>query len=322
MKYLACDGGGRAGCPEQLDSGGVFAHNQFLFQRGRGFMAKRIIDYSIRIALVVALAALASCGKSSDTKESTEAAKTGGQTAPAGPALDELPISPVLDKAGYKATFARKFPAQVPGKRASVVVYRSKSGRDGGVLYLQDRGNEDRVVWHWYFSDEVPDSVQPVELNDDGLWDVRMFVDGKTHDYVQDQSFTFVAPQRDDRVAMNGPSSEPVDEEGMSWHCFDSDTTTAWRSEFESGKTYIDLPTPLGIDDGILSVRLLGQDQPEKCELEVDGKPVQQFELAQTTAPQLIHLDAAAKSAKSVRLVVESTRGGADEVAISELGLQ
>lgn len=266
---------------------------------------------------------LVSCGGSSDGQDGAGSAAdtpqdgSGGATAVS---LDDAPFKAVLDQAGFKPVFLRDFPSQVPGMKSSILVYRASRGSRGGVLYLQKYGDNDRVVWHWYFDDDAPQSVEAVELNEDGLWDVRMIADGKPLEYVQDESFSFVARQRDDRVAMNGKSSDPINSESMLWHCFDGDTTTAWRSSLRGA--FVELPVPLGIEDGILSVQLLAEDQPAKCELKADGKKVQEFELTQTTLEQAIQLDESARDAKLLRLEFKSSHGGAGNVAVSELGVK
>jgi len=278
-------------------------------------MRAQPLRYAIIAVLAAGILSLGACGKSGDKQATSDDGRR--VTTKLNPA--SAPMKSVLEKAGYEPVYYRRFPAQMPGMKANIVVYRAKSGKDGGVLYLQEYGGSDRVVWHWYFDSGVPDSVTALEINGDGLWDVRMYVGGETRDYVQDQSFTFVRSQRDDRVAMNGPSSEPIDAESMSWKCFDGDSTTAWRAKVGSGGAFIVLPTPLGIEDGILSVRLSGAKQPLKCELQVDGNKVQDVDLKPVDTEQLVHLDAEARKARSLRLVVDS---GADEVAISELGLK
>jgi hypothetical protein len=201
-----------------------------------------------------------------------------------------------------------------------VVVYRADDGPAGGVIYVQEYGDQYRPVWHWYFASGAPDSVQAVEINEDGLWDIRMWVGGESRDYVQDQSFTLGARQRDDLVAMNGDASEPVDAGGMLWHAFDGDTTSAWSSELDGA--FVDLPVPLGTDAGILTVRLLPEGQPDKVEVKADGKKVQEFELDQTTLEQDIQLDPAAKNAGMLRLEFKSAHRGADKVSVAELGLK
>jgi hypothetical protein len=279
-------------------------------------MRSRLLRRIVHATLTVALLAPAACGTSGDTEK--KAAVTARPVA-SGLDLESAPMKEAMEAAGYRPVFFRRFPAQVPGMKASVVVYRAKSGKDGGVVYLQEYGETDREVWHWYFESEAPDSVAPVEINGDGLWDVRMYVGGEARDYVQDQSFTFVRSQRNDRVAMNGASSEPNDAESMSWLCFDGDTTTAWRSKVGPGGAFIVLPVPLGMDEGILSVRLGDADQKLECELQADGRKVQDFGLQPNDHEQLVHLSADAQKARSLRLVIKK---GADDVAITELELR
>lgn len=286
-------------------------------------MTRTIIRVFLPGLLIAGLlsGALTSCGGSSEEKSATEkpaAEQTAATTAEV--SLDQAPMKAVLEAAGFKPVLYRTFPSQVPGMKSNMLVYRATRGSSGGVLYLQRYGDEDRVVWHWYFEKDAPESVEPVEINEDGLWDVRMVAGGEVREYVQDQSFSFVARQRDDRVAMNGESSEPLNAESMLWRCFDSDTTTAWRSSLRGA--FVELPVPLGIDEGILSVQLLAQDQPAKCELKADGKKVQEFDLKQTTLEQLIQLNDAAREANSLRLEVKSAHADAGNVAISELGVK
>jgi hypothetical protein len=187
-------------------------------------------------------------------------------------------------------------------------------------LYLQKHGEDDRIVWHWYFEDGTPDAIEALELNGDGLWDVRMRAGGETREYIQDETFSFMARKREDRVAMNGKASEPIGDTGASWRCFDGDPNTAWRSRTKGA--FVDVPTPLGIKDGVLTIQLLTEDQPRKCELKADGKKVQEFELEQTTLEQVIQLDERARGARLLRLEIQSTHGGTENVAIGELEIK
>lgn len=264
------------------------------------------------VLIVAALAA--SCGKSKNEPKTT----AGRETTAARP-VGKLAFTPILRAAGFEPVWERRFPAEMPGMKASVIAYRAQSGPAGGVVYVQDYGDSQRVVWQWYFPDAQPDSVTAVELNQDGLWDVRMFMKGgTTKDYIQDKSFTFFAPLRDDRIAMNGQSSDPQDDDVL-WKAFDGDSTTAFVTSVGG---YVQIPTPLGIQDGLLRVQLDAKDQPKKCDVEVDGKKVQDFELKQSTLTQTVQLDPSVKTAKSVRIVFDSAYGDANQVAISELGLR
>jgi len=278
-----------------------------------------VMNISIRAFAVAGLLVLASCGKSGDQK-TTDKTAAGTDKAPAATvSLSDAPLKPVLQKAGFEPVFYRSFPGAVPGLASSMLVYRASRGSGGGVLFLQEYGDQFPCVWHWYFADDAPDSVQAVEVNEDGLWDVRMFVKGQPRDYIQDQSFTLSARQRDDLIAMNGGASEPVDAAGMSWFAFDGDTATAWRSKL--GGAYIEVPVPLGAGT-TLSIQLLASDQPRKVELKADGKKVQEFELDATTLEQAVQLDAAAQGASVLRLEFKSGQDGAGNVAVAELGVR
>jgi hypothetical protein len=279
---------------------------------------RRITTITVCTLLAAGLLVLSSCGgKSGEEKQAAGEKET--KSTPAVVVAD-APLKAEIEKAGFKPIFYSKFPSQLPGIKSDVVVYRADKGSAGGVLYVQEYGNQYRPVWHWYFASDAPDSVHAVEINEDGLWDMRMWVGGETRDYVQDQSFTLTARQRDGLVAMNGDASEPVDAAGMLWHAFDGDTTSAWSSDL--GGAFIDLPVPLGIDAGILAVRLLPEGQPDKVEVKADGKKVQEFELDQTTLEQAIQLDPAAKNADTLRLEFKSAHRGADKVSVAELGLK
>ncbi len=283
-------------------------------------MTHRFMHNILGIALVAAVMAVSSCGKSDDGGDTSSKSSGGKQTASSVAPVGETPLKSILKASGFKPVFHRPFPSQVPGMKSEVVVYHANSGSGGGVLYTQKYGEENRVVWHWYFHKDAPDSIAAIELNEDGLWDVRMYVGSKTHDYVQEQSFTFVARQREDRLAMNGEASEPVDASAMAWKCFDGDTATAWRSPARGA--FIEVHTPLGTDAGILTIQLLAEEQPASIELKADGKTVQEFDLEPTSLPQMIQLEDAARDAKTLRLVIKSSHGGAKNVAISELGVR
>lgn len=275
------------------------------------------LNWTIRILLVASLVVVASCGKKKEESDKT-AGTTTHHAAATSLAPGDAPFASVVEAAGFDPVFYRSFPSQVPGMKSYVLVYRH--GSSGGVLYLQQYGAEQRPVWHWYFDQDAPDSVAAVEINEDGLWDVRMFAGNKTTDYIQDQAFTFVARPRDDRVAMNGKSSDPVDADGMLWRAFDDDSTTAFRTS--TSGAYVELPVPLGLDDGVLSVQLLGADQPMTVQVRADGKQIKEFDLDPTTSKQVIQLGQAALGAKLLRLDIKSARDGAANVAISELGVR
>lgn len=280
-------------------------------------ISNRHWNQAVPALLLAGLLAAAGCGGG---KEEQGAAGTGDTSTSSAKPVADAPYRDVLEAAGYQPVFYESFPSQIAGMKSDVVVYHARSGSGGGVLYLQEFGSGYQPLWHWYFEKDAPDSVQALEINEDGLWDVRMFVDGEPVDYVQDQSFTFVTRRRDDRIAMNGDASEPIDAESMAWHAFDSDTTTAWQSALDDA--FIEIPVPLGIEKGILTIQLLADHQPDKVELSADGKKVQEFELEETTLEQAIQLDPAAMKAKVLRLDFDSAHRGSDTVAVAELGVK
>jgi hypothetical protein len=229
--------------------------------------------------------------------------------------VENAPYAETITARGYRVVQARRFPSQVDARRASVVVYRTPDGSRGGILYVRGFGNDaPQPVWHWYFRDGAPDSVQALDLNRDGLWDVRVFfAAGKTADYLQDQAFTFAGRERGGLVAMNGASSAPAG----AWKAFDADTTTVWQSPSQGA--YLEIPNPFGLEAGEMSVRLADQARPRKIALFEGGRKVQEFELAPTGQEQRFQLDAALKSAESIRVVVEGAGGS---VAISDLEIR
>lgn len=232
--------------------------------------------------------------------------------------LAQAPKRAQIERAGCSVVAYKPFPAQLPARIGSIVVYRASSGKQGGVLYFQRSGKaDDLVFWHWYFDDAAPDSAQAVEINEDGLWDVRIFMKGgDTVDYVQEEDFTFSGKPRYDLVATNGKSSNASDV----WMCFDGDTTSAWVGDV-SRDAYIDLPTPLGADAGVLTLRADPDKAPRKVEIEVDGKKVKDVELAETSREQRIQLEAVGVDSRDVRLVFKSGHAG-NAVGVTEIGLK
>jgi len=110
-------------------------------------------------------------------------------------ALDEASIDDefaagrqAVEAAGYVVKDYRSFPSQEITKRGRVLVYTDKKGKDsGGVVYLKKTGFQVAPAWHWYFKDMVPDSVINVEINRDGLWDLRLVsTNGRTERFIQE----------------------------------------------------------------------------------------------------------------------------------------
>lgn len=265
------------------------------------------------IPLFVGAALLAACSKSdqpSDDKKTSPLVDLINKTASVDSAST---LAPLLEARGFQIVSIRRVPAQLSGRRATAAVYRSGDGARGGILYMQRLKNEaDGVSWHWYFADGAPDSLQMLEINDDGLWDVRVFMaGGTTRDFIQGETFSFMS-DREAIFAMNGASSAIE-----SWKAFDGDTTTAWRAPSEGA--FIDIPLPMGIGDGKLSVRVASGSRTNKLEIFAGDKKVQDVELQNTNEFQSIQLDAALQQVPAIRVVVE---GPAATVAISELEIR
>jgi len=284
----------------------------------------------ILVAGIVAMSlVLASCGKSTeeeDTKTSSTSRSISeiAKLAAEGLSLEDegMQIKEAIEGAGYVAGAYEVFPSQEVGKKGRMLVYSAKGGKSGGVIFVKKTGAAASLAWHWYFGNMVPEKVEKHELNEDGLWDLKITcTNGDVLQFIQDTDFTLMANDREDWIAMNGEASAGVGDEAL-FRCFDGDTTTAWRSTLSGPeKAFVEVPTPFGVKQGILSVTALAENQPKKCVVYADGKKVEELELAQTSARQTIRLNGSAAGAKSVRLVFESAHGG-DVVAIAELALQ
>jgi hypothetical protein len=272
----------------------------------------RVSGYLCALLVVVALGC-AKKDKGAEQAAKTDSTATTPANAPLTPAT--APYASVITGKGYTVVQARRFPAQVDARRATVVVYRASDNARGGILYV--RGFQDdapKPVWHWYFSDGAPDSVMAIDINRDGLWDMRAFmVGGTTRDFVQDADFTFRGAEHDGLVAMNGASSAP---DGL-WKAFDADSSTAWKAP--SSRAYIELPNPLGVKAGQLTVRLAGGSRPDKLEIGDGTQKLQEVDLAATAEEQTFQLDAKVKDLSTIRIDVVGT---GKSVALSELTLQ
>lgn len=257
--------------------------------------------FVVLAVLVVAL--VAGCGGGSKSDQPAESA--GVNTMP----VEGAPFGNVIDAAGYQVIQYRGFPAQLPGRECFVVVYRK--GSSGGVLYTGRQGNsDDEPVWHWYFTDNAPDSVTYLELNDDGLWDVRMFSGNDHTDFLQESDFSFFGKLRSDLIAMNGPASTP---EGT-WQAFDGDSTTAWTAEGDDG--WIEVYSPLGLRDGVLTVQLGRDAAASKVKVKADGKNVSSFDLGKTAQKQVFKLGEGAMKAGTIRLEFSGGKVAVAEIAI------
>jgi hypothetical protein len=276
---------------------------------------------------LVAALLVASCGKSDEKAESKDRLSRIIKQATEESSLEgEIPdVRQMIENAGYVTQAYVEFPAQELGKKGRILVYTDKRRKSsGGLIYMKKTGAEVAPAWHWYFEDMVPELVEKTEINDDGLWDVRVSSkDGKTVEFVQAESFVLTAAGRSDWIALNGVSSQPVTAGDALWKCFDGDTSTAWRSSLSAGgEAFVEFAAPFGIDEEILVVQTMDSEQPQRCTLYADGKKVQEFELEPKAASQMIRLDQGATGAKKIRLVFDATYGDGDVVSVAELALR
>jgi hypothetical protein len=282
------------------------------------------------VSLAVFLAA--SCGKKDDGAKKGETPKSDGGLAEIAKSAtraftvdDEFAEArEVIEEAGFKVKSYKPFPVQEVGKKGRMLVYTDKRGkRSSGMIYVKKTGAEIGPAWHWYFSDMVPDSVVFREINGDGLWDVRFVsTKGETHDFIQDETFTLLAKERSDWMALNGVSSAPVTDEFPLWKCFDGDTTTAWISSLSEPEVFLEFDVPFGAESGILSLQSLEAGQPKGCAVYADGKRIKEFNLEPVLSPQMIQLGGDVVGAKRVRLVFDSRHGSGDMIAVSELSFK
>jgi hypothetical protein len=278
----------------------------------------------LTVAVVVGF--LVACGGKSEKNEA-EQGKTETAAATDNPATDALPLSSVpfateIGDAGFEAKYYTKFPAAMAGEDGRMILYGSSTGgKDGGMIFVQGSGATFKWVWHWYFEDMIPASIRREELNHDGLWDIHLVPSkGKPIDYIQDETFSLAGGQRGDRIALNGISSNSVPGFPL-WFCFDNNHNTAWKSPLE-GEVFIEVASPFGLRDGILSITSASENQPSECLIKADGKEIQRFVLKPTTDDQLVKLEPAAKTASRIRLVVKSCHGESREVEIAELSIR
>jgi len=280
---------------------------------------KRTTGIGILTVCILLIVGMLACSKKKEAGEKATETSATTESAPAPPTNapltpDNAPYASVITGKGYHVVQARRFPAQVDARRAYAVTYQSQDGKTGGILYVRGFENEaPRPAWHWYFADGAPDSVTAVDINRDGLWDVRVYMaGGTTREFIQDKDFSFVGPERDGLIAMNGATSSDD-----AWKVFDADTSTVWSAP--APNAYIDIPNPLGLKTGQLSVRLAGASKPEKLEIGDGSREIQECDLASTTDEQRFQLEQSGRDLPVIRVTVVGT---GKNVALSELGLQ
>ena len=180
---------------------------------------KQYRNLMIVLALVAASLPIAACSKSDQTddtagKAESQEKKAGGLAEIAERAMAEIDFDEegagfrhLIEGAGYVPEQYNSFPTQELGKKGRMLLYARK-GDKGGVIYIKKVGEEITPSWHWYFDDAAPKAVEKVDLNEDGLWDLRVETKkGDRLEFIQDESFSLMAKGRDDWIAMNGTSS-------------------------------------------------------------------------------------------------------------------
>ncbi len=203
------------------------------------------------IVLPVALALVGGCGggkKANDTENASSAAKA---SQPA-PSAEETPFGARIEAAGFQIVRTRPMPAVRPGWHGTAVVYRR--GDSGGVLWAS-RGpaGTERALWNWYFDDAAPDSIVPVELNDDGLWDARIHLGSRAREYVHGRDFALGEGAKAAPLAL--PSNAP----DGAWRVLDGDTASTWAAG-RSGE--LTLAAPLGAEAGEIAVHVAPSKSP------------------------------------------------------------
>jgi hypothetical protein len=255
----------------------------------------------------LAAGSILSCGKSSEQK-------AGGAAADSVTAVPSL-VGAELAAKGFVVVQEREAPSQRSSRSAKTVVYRSRDKKSGGVVYVSRAlvGTVERVGWHWYFEDAAPDSAALMELNHDGLWDVRIYLKSGPVDFIQGESFSLLGRVHEGTEVMNGSASAPAE----LWKCFDGDSTTVWQSP--ASGAFIEIPIPLGLETAELEVQVPRENPPLRINVFADGNKLQTIDLSETVDRQMFRLDPAAQSAALIRIELQ---GNGDVVAISELEIR
>jgi hypothetical protein len=276
-------------------------------------------------ALVIACSVMTlSCGKSKEAKDTADRAVQQADSVLSA-AIASAPFKDILEEAGFMITAVKEFPTVETKRAGQVVLYRSTANdRSGGILYFKNEEYRSFPAWHWYFDDGAPNDIQALELNEDGMWDVRITMDGgKEREFLQDEDFTLFAEMRSDWIALNVESSSAADSEYPIWQCFDGHVNTTWRSSLQaSGEVYVEFWAPFGIHQGILTIQTVDEDRPRDCELFADGNSIKQFTLEDRAGEQRVQLGKTVQKAVKIRFVVRSSYGKGGSVAIAEFKLE
>ena len=264
-----------------------------------------------------------SCGKEKKEEFKKQATPV-KQEASASGIKGEVPFRNVIESAGFAVTAFERFPAQEQQPKAWTILYKGSSGnRSGGIIYVKKTKEEVTHHWHWNFTDGIPESVTPIEINEDGLWDMRVVMaGGEIREFIQEDTFTLNAKGRGDWIALNAHATPPVDDDHPLWQCFDGDTASTWRVMSDAPeKPFIEISAPFGVKDGILGIRTIDEDQPKEVEIYVGEKRIDRVKLKRAAGHQLFHLPPDIQGATRVRLVFKSAYSDKDMIAIAGLSL-
>jgi hypothetical protein len=284
--------------------------------RWDGMKKHRLI---VLFLLVIALLIM-SCGKEGQKAEPEKAPKAQQVTS-----AEEIPFKSFIEGAGFEVTLFEEFPSEEQGIKGRIMAYRSKAANSGGVIYFKKADDIVSPCWHWFFKDAVPDSVRRAEINEDGLWDIRVVTkNGRRFDFIQGVDFTLLAKPREDWLALNGSCSPPTRPDDYAlWKCFDGDSATAYRTSIEGDKgAFIDVSAPFGVREGILTIETTEREQPSNCELYADGKKIESFKLEKKQGKQMVRIPPEVQGAKEVRVVFNKSYDGAGIVKIAEFTLK
>ena len=280
-----------------------------------------ITNRNILLVIIAGATMIFSCGQSKESGD--KGAQQVDSTLSV--AIAKAPFNDMLEKAGFSIVSIEKFPTAEARKSGQAVVYRSTAKElSGGILYFRNERKRSFPTWHWFFDGVAPDSVRAVELNEDGMWDIRISMsDGSEREFLQDEEFTLFAESRSDWIALNGTSSSSTDPDHLVWMCLDGRLNTVWRSSLHSsGEVFLEVMSPFSIRNGVVTVHTIEEGCPRECELFADGKRIKQFTLEDQAGEQKVQLGADYSSVEKIRFVVRSTYDEGGNVNIAEFKLE
>lgn len=282
---------------------------------------KARINWNLLLPAIACAVMIFSCGRSKEPGDKDAQAVDSTLSEE----IAKAPFNDMLKTAGFSIVEIEKFPTEVARKTGQVVVYRSTEKKSsGGVLYFKNDKIRTFPAWHWYFDDVAPDSARAVELNEDGLWDMRISMsDGSAREFLHDEEFSLFAEPRSDWIALNGPSSPSTDPDHLVWNCLDGRLNTMWCSSLHpSGEVFLEVLAPFPLRNGIMTVHTAAEGRPRECELFADGKRIKQFTLEDQAGEQKVQLGKGYDSVKRIRFVVRSSYDKDGKVTIAEFRLE